>query len=74
MIYETFTCSCGDGGIQYGFCFKDEPNHEDCVAPDIVIGTIYPTMDDPRPVMETNWRKWEWMAQAVVNAAPKEGS
>jgi len=73
MIYETYVCSLADGRDEYGFTFKEHPDTDDTVF-DIVIGVLSgDTAEDLHETeiqkMEADWRKYEWAAKAICEAA-----
>lgn len=74
MIYQTYTCSMADGTVEYGFCFKDHDDADDCcLEAEIVVGVTGVLTNESRDAqlaeMRAGWAKHEWMAQAVVAAA-----
>lgn len=74
MIYETYTCSMQDGTIEYGFCFKEKEGDDDCCTDaEIIIGFVNPlglTRTQVSRELRKGWKKYEWMAKAIVAAAP----
>lgn len=74
MIYETYTTTLANGGLEYGFCFKREAGQEDTCAPDIVISQLGSAcVSRAETSITKDWAEWEWMAQAVCEAAAKRG-
>lgn len=74
MIYQTYTCSMADGSIEYGFCFKNTDDDDDCcLEAEIIIGYVYPEKQGREKAlreMRRKWHKYEWMAKAIC-AAPE---
>lgn len=78
MRYGTYTCALADGGIEYGYTFGEPANEEDLTTTgtceigdtefDVVLGVTYQinTTD-----MVAKWRKYEWVAKAIMAALPK---
>lgn len=79
MRYGTYTCGLAGGGIEYGYTFGEPANEEDLTTTgpceigdtefDVVLGVAYGTDTTD---MVAKWRKYEWVAKAIMAAIPEE--
>lgn len=77
MIYQRYTCSLAEGGIEFGFCFyQNESDNDCCTDAEIVVGVTRSSASKLAALaqMQAGWDKYEWMAKAVVAAAPAQGA
>lgn len=79
MRYGTYTCGLANGMLEYGFTFG-EPGSDEAASStgpceigdsefDVVLGVTFPEQSDD---IEARWSKYRWVAEAIINAQPKE--
>lgn len=68
LKHETYVCSCADGNIEWGYCFK-KPGEED-VQFDLVIDKASPDIATAQR-LEADWARLAWAAEAITLASAK---
>lgn len=66
LIHETYVCSCADGMVEWGYCFK-KPGSDDIVF-DLVIDKAHSDTGTPDRI-DADFERFEWAAAAISNVS-----
>jgi len=66
LVYETYVCSCADGMVEWGYCFKQAGS--DDIEFDLVIDKNTADIATDTKI-QTDYARLEWAAKAVVAAS-----
>jgi hypothetical protein len=68
LINETYVCSCADGMVEWGFCFKQDDG--DDIEFDLVIDKATSDIGTPERI-EADYARLQWVADAITEASKK---